>query len=125
MMHGTIPTQRVSSSPARARTDLFGSPHPTEDVRVPIQFTACVSFAEILGLLTYTGGLDIRYPDLDDDAFMRETLQFALLVSDHVAIEHNAVRAMAILDGSSGTVADFEFVTCLGAAVTRVFGVTA
>ncbi|MFG2488883.1 hypothetical protein ACGFSI_39830 [Streptomyces virginiae] len=94
-------------------------------MRVPIQLTACVSFAEILGLLTYTSGLDIRYADLDDDAFMRETLQFALLVSDHLAIEHNAVRAMAVLDGDSGTVADFEFVTCLGAAVTRAFGVTA
>ncbi|MFD6887369.1 hypothetical protein [Streptomyces sp. NPDC059957] len=124
-MHGTIPTQRVSDSPAPARTDLFGSPHPTEDVRVPVQLTACVSFAEILGLLTQTGGLDITYADLDDDAFMRETLQFALLVSDHRTIEHSAGRAMAILDGCSGTVADFEFVACLAAAVTRVFGVTA
>ncbi|MFI5998874.1 hypothetical protein ACIA98_00395 [Streptomyces sp. NPDC051366] len=125
MMHGTIPAQRVSSSPPPARTDLFGSPHPTEDVRVPIQLTACVSFAEILGLLTYTGGLDIRYADLNDDAFVRETLRFALLVSDHCNIEHSAVRAMAVLDGDSGTAAEFEFVVCLGAAVTRVFGVTA
>ncbi|MFD9162414.1 hypothetical protein ACFVZ8_10490 [Streptomyces sp. NPDC059558] len=31
----------------------------------------------------------------------------------------------ALLDGGSGTADEFEFVTCLAAAVTRVFGVTA
>lgn len=125
MMHGTIPAQRVSSSPAPARTDLFGDPDPREEVRVPIQLTTCVSFGEIVGLLTYSGGLDITYADLEDDAFLRETLRFALIMSDHRAIDHGAERALAVLDGDSGTVAEFEFVTCLAAAVTRVFGVTA
>ncbi|MFJ6499358.1 hypothetical protein [Streptomyces virginiae] len=125
MMHGTIPAQRVSSSPTAARTDLFGDPDPREDVRVPIQLTTCVSFAEIVGLLTYSGGLDITYADLDDDAFLRETLIFALVMSDHIAIEHGAARAAAVLDDGNGTADEFEFVTCLAAAVTRVFGVTA
>ncbi|MET8294722.1 hypothetical protein ABZW02_11755 [Streptomyces sp. NPDC005180] len=125
MMHGTIPTQRISGSSAPARTDLFGSPHPTEDVRVPIQLTACVSFAEILGLLTYSVGLDITYADLDDDTFMRETLQFALITSDHLAIERCANRAMEALETGTGPLDEFEFICCLATAVTRVFGVTA
>ncbi len=124
-MHGTIPTQRVSDSPTPARTDLFGDPHPNEDVRIPIPLKACVSFAEILGLLTYSGGLDITYADLDNDDFLRETLQFALIMSDWRTIENSAARATGVLDGGSGTVAEFEFVVCLAAAVTRVFGVTA
>ncbi|MFI5620388.1 hypothetical protein [Streptomyces sp. NPDC051567] len=120
-----IPVQRVSGALVPSRTDLFGDPYPDEDVRVPIQLTVCVSFAEILGLLAYSGGLAITYGDLENDDFLRETLRFALVMSDQRAIEYGAARAMAVLDGASGTPAEFEFAVCLGAAVTRVFGVRA
>ncbi|MFB8381060.1 hypothetical protein [Streptomyces rubiginosohelvolus] len=82
----------------------------------------CLTFPELLGLLTFQGSL--TYEELDDESAILESLQYAVLQSDLFAMESYALRAMATYEGN-GKHEDFEFVTCLAAAITRVFGVSA
>ncbi|MEU8439877.1 hypothetical protein AB0F05_05315 [Streptomyces microflavus] len=82
----------------------------------------CLTFAELLGLLTFQGSL--TYEELEEENAILESLQYAVLQSDLFAIESYSVRAMATYEGN-GKREDFEYVTCLAAAITRVFGVSA
>ncbi|MFE4828383.1 hypothetical protein [Streptomyces sp. NPDC056672] len=88
---------------------------------------ACLSFAELLGLLTFTGAF-LTYAELsDDDHAVRESLQFAVLDTDLLTMEDYARRAMAVYQGTPepGDAEVADYVRCLAVAVTRVFGVAA
>ncbi|MFC9248362.1 hypothetical protein ACFT7S_31365 [Streptomyces sp. NPDC057136] len=82
----------------------------------------CLTFAELLGLLMFQGSL--THDELSDEATIRESLQYAVLQTDLYAMESYALRAMAMYEGN-GKPEDFEYVTSLAAAITRVFGVSA
>ena len=124
MMHGILAVQLPPAS-LREGTDMFGYPSPDpEPTRVEVQVRACLSFAELLGLLAFEGSL--LYSELSDDDVIRSTLQYALLTADADTMEENARKATAVYHGAlRGPGYSMDFVRRLGTAVTRVFGVTA
>lgn len=135
-MHRSIPSLQGSSIMPESMTkpvavehlvdgvDVFGDASEGEPTRVAVQVTACFSFGELLALLGYTPGLCLSYEELDDDEYVRGAARFALLTTDPCELHHQADRALAIRDGY-GRADEFEYMVCLGRAITRVFGVSA
>jgi hypothetical protein len=122
MMPGIL-AERVVAGRLVSNVDVFGGREPQgSETRVAVSVPVCLTFAELLGLLTFQGSL--TYAELDDESAILESLQYAVLQSDLFAIESYALRAMATYEGD-GKREDFEYVTCLAAAITRVFGVSA
>ena len=124
MMHGILAVQLPPAS-LREGTDMFGYPSPDpEPTRVEVQVRACLSFADLLGLLAFSDGL--LDSELSDDDVVRDTLQYALLTTDVDTMEEYAQKATAVYHGAlRGPQYSMDFMRRLGTAVTRVFGVTA
>jgi hypothetical protein len=106
---------------------VFGGASPDrEPVRVEVQVRACLSFADLLGLLSFTPGVCLLWEELSDDDLIRETLQYALLHTELDTMDANAQKATAAYHGAlRGPLVDIAFMRALGTAVTRVFGVSA
>ncbi|MBW1604759.1 hypothetical protein JJV70_22215, partial [Streptomyces sp. JJ66] len=101
------------------------------ETRVEVPVRLCLTFAEMLGLLTFTTGMCVTDDDLDVnrhgepcDVFLYEALVYALVQNDADAIEWNAERAMLAYIGH-GRPSDppVSYLRRLGAEITRVFGV--
>ncbi len=122
-------TQSVQLPPASLRrgTDVFGYPSlDCEPTRVELQVRACLSFAELLGLLAFTNGVDVLDEELSDDDVIREAVQYALVDTDLKGIEEKARRASAAFHGAlRSPLISLDYMRRLGTTVTRVFGVTA
>ncbi|WP_405787290.1 hypothetical protein [Streptomyces sp. NBC_01367] len=126
MMHGTLAVQLPPTSLLEA-TDAFGnvSPDP-EPVRVEVRVRACLSFADLLGLLAFTSGLCLLDEELSDDDAILDGLQYALLMTGVEAMEAQAEMATSAYHGVlRGRGISMDYMRRLGTAVTRVFGVTA
>ncbi|WP_255951006.1 hypothetical protein [Streptomyces odontomachi] len=107
----------------REDADVFGSPDPGQPVRVEVQVRACLTFAELLGLLLFTPGLSMEYGELDDDEVIRDSLHYAVLETDLDTMERYAYRAEFAYQGSDRVPA--EYTRRVAAAITRVYGVAA
>ncbi|MFE7260844.1 hypothetical protein ACFU9B_02045 [Streptomyces sp. NPDC057592] len=108
--------------------DVFGGREPEEGapVRVAVQIPVCLTFAEILGLLSFTSAAPL-FEELEDEAVIRESLQYAVLDTDLTAMDQYADRAMAVylghpMDGDEGAE---SYVRRVAVTVTRTFGVSA
>ncbi|MFD5349694.1 hypothetical protein ACFWJY_39565 [Streptomyces anulatus] len=130
-MMPVINAERVTVGRLVSDVDVFGGPEPDRAesvVRVALQVPVCLSFAELLGLLTFESG--VLWEDLADDAVIRETVQIAVLDTDLTTMESYGRRAMAALRGEPkpGDASDVNmvrFTRAVALAVTRVFGVSA
>ncbi|MFE1407024.1 hypothetical protein ACFW5D_25900 [Streptomyces sp. NPDC058770] len=108
--------------------DVFGGRDSREGVpvRVAVQVPVCLTFAEILGLLSFTNAAPLL-EELENEAVIRESLQYAVLDTDLNAMDQYADRAMAAylghpMDGDEGSEG---YVRRVAVAVTRTFGVSA
>ncbi|MGW0560890.1 hypothetical protein ACWDZ4_09695 [Streptomyces sp. NPDC003016] len=126
MMPATLAVQLPPAS-LREGIDLFGYPSPDpEPVRVEVQVRACLSFADLLGLLTFTGGVCILDEELSDDSVIRDSLQYALMRTDLDEMEKYGQKAVAAYHGALPDEGiPIDYMRRLGTAITRVFGVTA
>ncbi|MEU6327764.1 hypothetical protein ABZ851_10835 [Streptomyces sp. NPDC047049] len=112
--------------------DVFGEPEPGTPTRVEVQVRACLSFGELLALLAFTPGLNLLWEELDDDDAVQHAVRFAALTVDIMGLHYLAAYATALYQGAevldTGRVyptVDDEYLTAVGRAVTRVFGVAA
>jgi hypothetical protein len=126
MMPATLAVQLPPAS-LREGSDVFGYPSPeSEPTRVEVHVRACLSFADLLGLLAFTNGVNVLDEELCDDDVIREALQYALLDTDLNSMEEKARQATAAFHGAlRGPGISMDYMRRLGTAVTRVFGVTA
>lgn len=126
MMPGTLAVHLPPAS-LREGVDVFGSASPDrEPVRVEVQVRACLSFADLLGLLSFTPGVCLLWEELSEDDVIRDSLHYALLRTELDAMEANAQKATAAYHGAlRGPLVDMAFMRALGTAITRVFGVSA
>ncbi len=98
MMPATLALRPTPSSDGR-RVDAFGDADPNEPVRIAIPVTAQLSFAELLTVLVYTPGVSLMYEELADDVAIRETVQFAVLSTDLLGLDHRTEHTMAAYRG--------------------------
>ncbi|MFE7464189.1 hypothetical protein ACFU6R_08775 [Streptomyces sp. NPDC057499] len=119
---------RSHREPLLGGVDVFGGRDVRHGapVRVAVQIPVCLSFAEILGLLSFTSAAPL-FEELEDEAVIRESLQYAVLDTDLVTMEAYADRAMAAYLGHpmDGDEDAESYVRRLAVAVTRTFGVSA
>ncbi|MER6499250.1 hypothetical protein ABT218_07625 [Streptomyces sp. NPDC001455] len=108
--------------------DVFGGPEPREGlpVRVAVQIPVCLTFAELLGLLSLTCAAPL-VEELGDETVIRESLQYAILDTDLNTMDQCAERAMAAYLGQpmNGDEDAVDYVRRVAVAVTRIFGVSA
>ncbi|WP_256106087.1 hypothetical protein [Streptomyces sp. ODS05-4] len=105
--------------------DVFGCPsREPEPARVEVQVRAALTFFDLVGLLTY-GVSNMTYAELLDDYLVRETVQIEVLIADLNTVECYSYRACRAYQDTDGVGVPREFVLAAGAAVTRVFGVSA
>ncbi|MGW6461781.1 hypothetical protein ACWF94_38590 [Streptomyces sp. NPDC055078] len=119
---------RSVPGPVGRRVDAFGDVDRNEPVRIAVPVTAYLSFAELLTLLVYTPAVDLEYGDLADDDAVREALRFALASESLLGLAERVGRTMAAYRGElpqGRGVPPLEYIRCVAAAVTRVFGVSA
>ncbi|WP_159026456.1 hypothetical protein [Streptomyces vietnamensis] len=119
---------RLAGRPVGGHVDAFGAPDPNEPVRISVPVTAHVSFAELLTLLVTTPGVCLDYADLVKDDVVRDSVRFALITTDLLSLDQRSERVMAVYRGDapgSHALPPFEYLRCVGSAITRVFGVEA
>lgn len=97
-------------------------------MRVAVLVPVHLSFADLLGLLTFEGAL--TWDELNDESVIRETLQYAVLQTDLVTVESYGRRALAAYRGTPeledmGDTSLVSFARSVAIAVTRTFGVSA
>ena len=90
--------------------------------RVRVARTVHLSFAEILGMLAYPGGL--TWEELQDESEVLRSVLYSLVDSTGEEIRQNAVRAMADLGGLTDNPESTRYAAHLAMVVTRVFGIT-
>ncbi|GLW53867.1 hypothetical protein [Kitasatospora phosalacinea] len=126
-MHGTLVTEPLTMGSIRSQVNVFGEPEAEEqEPRVAVQMTLHLSFAEILGRLLFTPGALLMREDLESgsEAKIVECLWFAMAQTGLDAAEDFAHLALDVYEGRRrGELHDFA--VRLGAAVTRIFGVSA
>ncbi|GGU55849.1 hypothetical protein FHX79_114752 [Streptomyces cavourensis] len=126
-MMPVIEADRVTAGQLASNIEVFGGPEPGDStVRVAVRVSAHLSFADLLGLLTFEG--ELTWGELGDDAVVRESLQYAVLNTTLDTMEAYARRAMAALrgepkPGDAGDPNIVRFVRAVAVAVTRAFGV--
>ncbi|MEU6233523.1 hypothetical protein [Kitasatospora sp. NPDC047058] len=126
-MHGSLAAQPLTIGSVRTFVDVWGEPEVTETApRVAVQMTMHLSFAEILGRLLFTPGALLMREDLEsgNEAKIVGCLWFAMAQTNLDAAEDFADMAMDIYTGCRESNLQ-DFAVRLGAAVTRIFGVTA
>ncbi|MEU9502830.1 hypothetical protein [Streptomyces sp. NPDC048196] len=131
MMPGIV-SDRLTAGQVVDNLDVFGEPETGAPTRVTLQFRTCLSFGELLALLVFTPGLNLLWEELDDDDAVRWAVHFAALTADVMDLYYLAAYATALYQGAevveTGRVyptVDGEYLTAVGRAVTRVFGVAA
>ncbi|MGG7571472.1 hypothetical protein [Streptomyces sirii] len=131
MMPGIVSDQSTAGRIVEG-LDVLGEPEPGAPTRVEVQVRACLSFGELLALLVFTPGLNLLWEELDEDDAVRYAVQFAALSADVLDLHYLAAYATALYQGvavlDTGRVypaVDDEYLTAVGRAVTRVFGVAA
>ncbi|MFJ7960069.1 hypothetical protein ACIQ62_27650 [Streptomyces sp. NPDC096319] len=127
MMPGSLALRSVSR-PVGGHVDAFGDADPNEPVRISVPVTAHVSFAELLTLLVTTPGVCLEYADLVRDDVVRDSVRFALITTDLLSLDQRSERVMAVYRGDapgSHALPPFEYLRCVGSAITRVFGLEA
>lgn len=127
-MPGTLLIQSapVEAVAVREGVEVFGGRDALSPARVEVRVSVCLSFSELVGLLTFAGSL--TYEEIaDDDHAVRESLQYAVIDTDLDTMERYAQRAWAAYRGVPDLqdVDAVAFVRCVALAVTRVFGVSA
>ncbi|MGW1564596.1 hypothetical protein ACWCQ1_50505 [Streptomyces sp. NPDC002144] len=109
----------------RSQVTMYGDYDPDQPVRVEVPVSMHLSFWDILGLLSYTSGVCVAYDEMDDDDYLRQSVQFGLMRYGASAIKIQALSAWRAYYGNGSTDGPSpEFLHRLGTAVTRTFGVT-
>ncbi|MFI0984535.1 hypothetical protein [Streptomyces exfoliatus] len=126
MMPGSLAFRSVGRQ-VGSHVDTFGDADPNEPVRISIPVTAHVSFAEVLTLLVTTPGVCLTYADLVRDDVVRDSVRFALISTDLLCLGQPSEHVMAVYRGDvpGSRALSFEYLQCLGSAITRVFGLEA
>ncbi|MEV7143243.1 hypothetical protein [Streptomyces tauricus] len=110
----------------RSQVTMHGDYDPNQPDRVEIPVSVHLSFWDILGVLSYTSGVCVAYDEMDDDDYLRRSVQFGLIGAGASTIKIQGLLAWRTYYGktpsSDGT--SPEFLRRLGTAVTRTFGVT-
>ncbi|QCX76681.1 hypothetical protein C9F11_15060 [Streptomyces sp. YIM 121038] len=132
------PVTIVASGPVGRlvdNVDVLGDPEPGAPMRVTVDVCSHLSFGELLALLLFTPGLNLLWSELeDDDAAVRESVSFAVLANDLLALDDRADYALSLYQrrpqacapaGLAVTDMDPTYVYCVGQAIQRVYGVTA
>ncbi|MEV7185783.1 hypothetical protein [Kitasatospora sp. NPDC093102] len=126
-MHGSLNTQPLAIGSVQTFVDVWGESEVTETApRVAVQMTLHLSFAEILGRLLFSPGALLMQEDLEDgnEEKIVGCLWFAMAQTNLNDAETYADMAMAVYTGRRESNLR-DFAVRLGAAVTRIFGVTA
>jgi hypothetical protein len=98
---------------------------PGEATRVEVHVAMCVSFAEVLGALTFTSGVILTPEELADDDDVRDSFRFSVISEGIGTGDNDRARwAMAALHGRlrGSHTPSVEYMRLVAAAVTRVFG---
>lgn len=126
MMPGMVAESSVTVGRLATDTEVFGGREPGAPARVGVRVSFCLSFHELMGLLLYTPGLSLTYEELEADLEVRESLQYAVLMTDLETLEFNADKAAKEYRAAlAGRCQAPRFVLALAQSVTRVFGVSA
>ncbi|MFK0189802.1 hypothetical protein [Kitasatospora sp. NPDC090308] len=127
IMHGTLAIAPLTTGPVRQFVDVLGESDETETaLRVAVQLTVNLSFAEILGRLLFSPGPILMTEELDSvdaEEYVRVRLWFALTDTDLVTADGFAEMAMDIYAGRRASNL-LPFVLRLGPIITHTFGVT-
>ncbi|MCZ7414732.1 hypothetical protein [Streptomyces sp. WMMC897] len=108
---------------------MFGDVEPGEVARVEVSARACLSFGELLALLTLTPGVNLSVEELGDDSEVRYAVWFGMLASDTTTLDMAAELAVDALAGrvraGRSQVPPREYLRAAARAVTRTFGLAA
>ncbi|MFE4513285.1 hypothetical protein ACFRMQ_03660 [Kitasatospora sp. NPDC056783] len=125
-MHGSLAAQPLAIGSVQTFVDVWGESEVTETApRVAVQMTLHLSFAEIMGRLLFSPGALLMQEDLEDgnEEKIVGCLWFAMAQTNLNDAEAYADMAMAVYTGRRESNLR-DFAVRLGAAVTRIFGVT-
>ena len=112
---GSVPVVDLSAVSA----ELFEDATAGGVARVGVRLMLNLSFAEVLGLLTFAPSVFLTFKSLESDMELHYALSFALVGSDAFKVQEWAGLAMVLLADAPAS----EFIAQMGAAVTRVFGI--
>lgn len=107
------------------QVSAWGEHDEYEPTRVEVQVTMCLSFAEVLGALTFTPGVILTPEELADDDDVRESFRYAVITEGVGEVPGQRARlALNALHGrvSGPDVPPVAYMRQAAAAVTRVFG---
>ncbi|MFD5086495.1 hypothetical protein ACFWOG_28140 [Kitasatospora sp. NPDC058406] len=126
-MHASLAGLPLAIGSVRTAVDVWGEQEVSEtSPRVAVQMTLHLSFGEILGRLLFTPGALLMREDLESGSEEKIVgcLWFAMAQTSLDVAEDFADMAMEIYTGRRNSSLQ-DFAVRLGAAVTRIFGVTA